>query len=490
MITLKKYKLHLLIAVFVLSHVLYLTRLPVFADEAIYIRWGQLFGREPAKYLFFPLYDGKTPLFIWLLGVTSHINLDPLWVGRAVSVLAGLVSGLVIAKLTYLLSKDKRDFTKAFLLWTLLPFSFLYSRLALIDMLLTMWLAISFMAFIALLSNQKRRAWHLLTPGFAWGLALITKTSALYFLPVYGAIFIHAWMSRSARFSRAQYIWGGLGFMMGAGLLAAMAVSPLFPFLFQRSADFTFSLQEIITSLPHILMTNTRRIGKWLFIYGTPGLLFCASLARAKKPTYLWLFTGLLVWLAPFLITGRVLSSRYILPSVIFIVPLITLSLNHLKPWLRRLGMVGIGAYCVYWNYFLIVNPNAAPFPIEDRVQFLTDWSSGHGIKETADFLLEIAKTQKVLVATEGFFGSLPDGLMIYLDGRNELGNMRVEGVGLPIFGVPQLLTQTPGFDRKFVVVNEHRFVGNPLPQGLVLVQKYARPYGGPSLLLLEFQEK
>jgi hypothetical protein len=78
---------------------------------------------------------------------------------------------------------------------------------------------------------------------------------------------------------------------------------------------------------------------------------------------------------------------------------------------------------------------------------------------------------------------------MIYLDGQPELDNMRVEGVGLPIFGVPKLLSEKPGYDRKFVLVNEHRFVGDPLPPGLFLVQKYPRPHGGPALLLLEYED-
>lgn len=482
-------RLWILFTVFMVIHLINLTRLPVFADEAIYIRWGQLVGREPLKYLFFPLYDGKTPLFIWILGFLSKLNFDPLWLGRIVSVTASLITGVVVAKLAQLISTKKSTYNQAFLIWTVLPFSFIYTRLALIDMLLTLWLSLSIYYYFRVLLQSSPTKWRLFLPGLFWGLALITKTSALYFLPVYGVIYVLAIIQKRVTFSVREFCLGIVGFTLGSGLLLVMALSPLFPFLFQRSADFTFSAQEITSNLPHIVFTNMRRMGKWLLIYCSPLIFMSLTLLRSKKFGAHWLLIGLVVWLLPFLITGKVLSSRYILPSLIFIVPLMAAAFHALPARLRIGAATLFISYCLYWNYFLLFNPNAAPFPIEDRVQFLTDWSSGHGIKESADYLLEIAKTQRVLVATEGFFGTLPDGLMIYLDGKPELDNMRIEGVGLPIFGVPKLLKETTGFDRKFVVVNEHRFVGNPLPPGLVLIQKYARPFGGPSLLLLEFQE-
>jgi hypothetical protein len=337
--------------------------------------------------------------------------------------------------------------------------------------------------------SKKQTTIALLLPGVFWGLAVITKTSAFYFLPVYAALYVAARIQKQVRLSVKELLLGFSGFLLGSGLLAIMALSPLFPFLFQRGADFTFSLQDILSKPFDIIFTNTYRMGKWLLVYCSPLMVLSVLLVDAKKPQYTWLIVGLLTWLLPFLLTGKVLSSRYILPSVLFVVPLLVIAINKLKPVLSRLSYGLLIGYGIYWAYFLTFNPNATPYPIEDRVQFLTEWSSGHGIKESADYLIEIAKTESVLVATEGYFGTLPDGLMIYLDGQPELDNMRVEGVGLPIFGVPKLLSETPGYDRKFVLVNEHRFVGDPLPPGLFLVQKYPRPHGGPALLLLEYED-
>lgn len=482
-------RLWILFAVFMVIHLINLTKLPVFADEAIYIRWSQYFFREPEKFAFFPLYDGKSPLYFWLISIFVPLKFDPLWIARFFSVIMGVASGVVVSAIAFQINHKKSLFWISFFIWMMLPFSVFYSRMALIDMTLTFWLALSTYTFLTIPNNYKNSRFYALLPGLFWGLALITKTSAFYFAPVYLAILIHTYLSKKFKIDKQVAFKSVIGFLLGLGMLGIMVFSEFFPFLFNRSADFAYTISDIAKQPFHIMATNAFRMGKWLLVYCSPLLLTILTVANKKNFNVRNLFLGLLFWLLPFLITGKVLSSRYILPSLIFIVPLMAVSYSKLPSKFKiAIGALFFG-YCLYWNYFLIFRPNSTPYPIEDRVQFLTDWSSGHGIKESADYLIKIAKTESVLVATEGFFGTLPDGLMIYLDGKPELDNMRVEGVGLPIFGVPKLLSETPGFDRKFVIVNEHRFVGDPLPPGLVLMQKYPRPHGGPALLLLEYED-
>ena len=56
----------ILLVVFLASRLVNLTILPIFADEAIYIRWAQLIWQK-TYYFFIPLSDGKTPLFMWAM---------------------------------------------------------------------------------------------------------------------------------------------------------------------------------------------------------------------------------------------------------------------------------------------------------------------------------------------------------------------------------------------------------------------------------------
>ena len=70
----------------------------------------------------------------------------------------------------------------------------------------------------------------------------------------------------------------------------------------------------------------------------------------------------------------------------------------------------------------------------------MEEWTAGTGIKEVADFIKEEhAKNpnQKIVVGTEGYFGTLPDGLQIYLE---SVPNVTVIGTGLDFGEVPEPL--------------------------------------------------
>src|SRR3972149_11722364 len=84
----------LLFAILLISFVLRLVKIfigqqPIFADEAIYVRWAQVMKAEPTL-RFMPLSDGKQPLFMWLTIPFLKIFNDPLVAGRLTSVAAGL----------------------------------------------------------------------------------------------------------------------------------------------------------------------------------------------------------------------------------------------------------------------------------------------------------------------------------------------------------------------------------------------------------------
>src|SRR3989338_7826865 len=89
-------KKYLLLALFLLTHFLFLTKLPVFSDEAIYIHWAQVATNEPSKYAFLPMLDGKPPLHVWTLIPMLKIVQDPLLAGRLISVFIGLVNIVLI----------------------------------------------------------------------------------------------------------------------------------------------------------------------------------------------------------------------------------------------------------------------------------------------------------------------------------------------------------------------------------------------------------
>src|SRR3989344_1722286 len=87
----------LVLAVFLRTYNIF--SIPIFADEAIYIRWAQVMRAEPSL-RFLPLSDGKQPLFMWVVIPFLKILKDPLLAGRTVSMFTGLATILGIFLVT------------------------------------------------------------------------------------------------------------------------------------------------------------------------------------------------------------------------------------------------------------------------------------------------------------------------------------------------------------------------------------------------------
>jgi uncharacterized membrane protein len=78
----------LLIVVYFVSRYYNILSLPIFTDEAIYVRWSQI-AKQDASWRFISLTDGKQPMFVWIAMVLMKFFEDPLLAGRTVSVIAG-----------------------------------------------------------------------------------------------------------------------------------------------------------------------------------------------------------------------------------------------------------------------------------------------------------------------------------------------------------------------------------------------------------------
>ncbi len=73
--------------------------LPIFTDEAIYVRWSQIASND-ANWRFISLTDGKQPMFVWIAMILLKFIKEPLLAGRLVSVGAGFASLVGIFFLT------------------------------------------------------------------------------------------------------------------------------------------------------------------------------------------------------------------------------------------------------------------------------------------------------------------------------------------------------------------------------------------------------
>src|SRR5436305_975362 len=106
-----KYKSEIILATVIgvfyfLLRLIFLNKLPIFTDEAIYLRWAQI-ALHDSSWRFISLTDGKQPMYVWFAMIFIKFIGDPLLAGRLVSVFAGFFTLIGIFFLTYELFRNK-----------------------------------------------------------------------------------------------------------------------------------------------------------------------------------------------------------------------------------------------------------------------------------------------------------------------------------------------------------------------------------------------
>jgi hypothetical protein len=235
-----------------------------------------------------------------------------------------------------------------------------------------------------------------------------------------------------------------------------------------RNKDYIYSISEILKHpldplIPHLKdVFNISR-----FYIGLPLiLLFIPS----KKSKYWFVF---LAWFILPLIANcamaKVFTARYILFTIPYLVLMMSFQLNK-NYWL----LLFIPNLITLYQFSF--HPYQLKLTSTDR-GYIQDWTSGWGIKESADYLIEQSKTKNVIVGTEGAFGTLPDGLQIY---TNNIPHITVFGVGNGLSQTPaKLLDAKSHGDDVYLLLNDnrHTITGNfeiiktfPKPDGQKLI--------------------
>ena len=126
------------LVLYAMTRLVHLTALPIFTDEAIYIRWSQI-GMRDANWRFISLTDGKQPMFTWIMMLLLKVfeGNDPLFVGRLTSVVAGMATLVGLWLVSHELFRDKRIAWLTSVMYIIVPFSAWYDRIALYDSLVS-----------------------------------------------------------------------------------------------------------------------------------------------------------------------------------------------------------------------------------------------------------------------------------------------------------------------------------------------------------------
>jgi len=485
----------ILLAFFLRSY--HLGRLPIFGDEAIYVRWAQVMRVEPSL-RFMPLTDGKQPLFMWTVIPFLKIFKDPLLAGRFLSVLTGMGTLAGIFLLTYLLFKNKKVALIASLVYAISPFSVFFDRLALADSMLAFFGV--WTLFLGILGAKTQRLDVAMLAGFSLGGALLTKSPAIFFVLLFPSTWLFASFPKSLK-SKARIVLKltllyGVTLAIGYGLYNILRLGESFHMIAIRNKDYVYPLSHFLASPIDPLKPHLADIFGWIWSLGPWPIILMAimgSLLCFRK--YLREILVLSLWfLIPIIIQAeyaKTFTARYIFFSLPALFILAATPYLEAKETVKKLATVILILFiflALKNDYFLLTNPEAASLPRNERSGYLEDWTAGVGIKDVGEYIRSEYRREpnkKIIVGTEGYFGTLPDGLQIYL---NDLPEIVVIGVGLDLKEVPSsLLNSKKSGNKTYLVINSTRFFGDPEKLGLKLLAVYpkaVKPDGARETLL------
>jgi 4-amino-4-deoxy-L-arabinose transferase-like glycosyltransferase len=481
---------------YILANLLSLAKFPIFADEAIYIRWAQIAVANPQEYAFLPMLDGKPPLHVWfLIPFVSWVG-DPLVGGRILSVLFGGFSAWIVGKIIREIRGDVFAQRTGVILALTMPYWLFHARMALAEMMVMFLFTLSFYAATKIFRSQQRALWVIVF-SLVYGAALWTKTTSLFLIGVF--TLIPALMAYTAKpsatfreivqvyFSKQTFLLSCAGFFAGL-LFLSLKFSPLFPFLFTRSADYTLSFQEWIGGQwKYVFFGLIPKVLVWFLLYATAPVLL-AAIRLTKKHFVLLLMS--LVYMAPIILIGKVVTARYLFAAVLPLTVMAAIGWSELCQRGSRVLVGVLFTMYIVWSVIFattfVVFPDYTPFSHEDRIQYLEEWSSGHGIAEVKERIKQLAEKGPVVIATEGYFGTLPDALQLQFSHEKTNYPVEIFGIGQPIFEIPiSLRDRAKKGEDVYLVINSHRFLDTDESHGLVM-ERYPRPGKAPALLFIK----
>lgn len=463
-----------LISFYAAARLSYLTKIPIFTDEAIYIRWGQIALQDPA-HRFISLEDGKQPLFIWLMMPALKFIPDPLVAGRIVSAAAGFISLAAITAIGWLLFGETVAWLTA-AAYIISPFFLLYDRLALYDSLTAALMSISLLLSI-LLAKKPRLDLSLLL-GAAIGLGLLTKSSAqfaIFLLPISLLFLTDKSFKNYKVYKWLFYAFLSVSISIFISLL--LRLSPLGYMVKLKQQTFIVSFAEFFADPFSRLIGNLGGLTHWLTGYLTWPWIVTAIAGIAFSFKKFWKQTlFLLSWfIVPYLALaafGIVLYPRFLLFMALPLLPLVAKGLTPIKDikFINVIIPVIIFLYPAFISYKLIVDPLDAPIPQADRGQLMDDWPAGYGIPEVVDFLENESQAHKIFIGTEGTFGLTPYALNIYL---KDNPNIEIKGYWPIGNGIPEIIEVAKTGKPTFVLFKDTQAPSPEWP--LSLVDKYKK---------------
>jgi hypothetical protein len=396
-----------------LTRFLSLDALPVFLDEAVHIQWAErLYGEGR---ILRPVGSGRL-LAVAAYGLALPFD-DRLWAARCVAAIAGAVSLLLTALLAHRLFGPRAAFL-AGSLYIVSPFALVYDRLALSDGFLSLSI-VGLMLAAWILIHEPAGAKARAAVAILVVLAVCSKVSALLFLPAVPAVLLTLEGDRRRAFRPFFEA-------LATGLLGAL---PMLWFFAANSAE--ISAQHIVDprGAGSVLLSTALDMREWAQCYFSVPVLAvaAASAILLRDGRAIWLVGSVVVPFVLFALFSQPWSARYVLPTLPSLVILVAGGIDAVAARFKP-SRGGLAAFLLFalisipglgFDRALLFDPARAPFPADDRLQLVTGWPSGYGIRELSARLTREAEPGPLTAFVDtGGTRTLPTSLAV-LVGRH-----------------------------------------------------------------------
>ena len=415
-----------ILLLYVVFRLPFLTRLPIFNDEAIYLEWGWHELHTPGA-LYFSLFDGKQPLLMWIFGFIQRFPFDPLLLGRFISVILGACTALGIYKIAQKYFSENTA-TVAVLLYILIPLFSFFDRQALMESAVA---AIGVWSlYFTLQTMSEKKYVNPLILGVLWGIGFFIKSSSIFF--VFSSLFLFAVLFfQKQKSTKKQHILFSvfLSLLISQLILFPLYLQPDFSIIFSRNDRFSLSVLELLHFPLLIWGKHFLETLDILFWHFTPlvtlfSLLGFITVKKQKDQNKSFILSWVLLGLTLFVFTVRTPSPRYL---VSFLPLLCIFCAEGLLFFQRKLKVTGliVMIFTLFLPFAIILLQLISPihyFSVLEKVSsfshkefYIEGWTSGYGVQEAVAYLNAQAKDQQIRVWTRGDWGNPETSMFIYL---------------------------------------------------------------------------
>ena len=408
----------ILIILFLFTRIALLGALPIFNDEATYLRWGweMIHGIKPWWYSI--VINGKPPLTMILYGLAQLIPVDPLLAGRFLAICFSACT-LIFSLKTYAILFPKRSALFYGILLLFNPFLLFFDRLALSEVIITAFG--SLILYAGLQYVQTKHITWIIVIACALGIGWWVKATIFVCIPA--LCLMGVWLGIKEKISWKKMMQDVIvGILLTLLLIYPGSFHPVFPVIDAGVAKWVFSFREIFQFPVSVWGNNMVHIAAWLFMFPTPIFIvfwIVGAFCLCKQPRYRNIFLFYSAWVGIpiilFLFFGKNLTARYfviIMPQLTMLSALVF----HTKLFQSFviLFFAGVSAIIIIapQQYFQMIS--IVPRAYFDMAQYMTGWPSGYGVREAIGFVENEAQKKRLVLFVRNDTGNPEDAVFVY----------------------------------------------------------------------------